>query len=130
MDRFTISAVARRAGIGVETIRYYQRIGLIKEPVKPVSGYRKYSNKDLEQLQFIQRAKQLGFSLAEIKVLLALGEGSCAQTKELAANKLDDVKGKIRDLTAIAHTLEQLLVSCESNRSTSSCPIIETISQS
>lgn len=129
MDGLTISAAARRAGIGVETIRYYQRIGLIEEPVKPVSGYRKYTNEDLRQLQFIQRAKQLGFSLADIKTLLSFGEGSCDKSKELAASKLDDVRGKIKDLTTIADTLEQLIVSCENNRSTTSCPIIETISQ-
>ena len=129
MERLTISTAAKQAGVGVETIRYYQRIGLIQEPVKPVSGYRSYTNKDLQQLRFIQRAKLLGFSLSEIKTLLSLGEENCDQTKQLASSKLIDVKGKIKDLTAIADTLEKLVGSCESNGSSTACPIIEAISQ-
>ncbi|WP_432472161.1 MerR family transcriptional regulator [Amphritea sp. HPY] len=129
MARFTISSAARNAGVGVETIRYYQRIGLIQEPSKPVTGYRSYTNEDLQQLKFIQRAKQLGFSLAEIKTLLSLGDGSCDKTKQLASSKLDDVKGKIKDLKSIATTLEKLVESCESNRGNSACPIIEAISR-
>jgi len=129
MDKLTISTVAQKAGVGVETIRYYQRIGLILEPAKPASGYRTYAAQDVQQIQFIQRAKKLGFSLVEIKILLSLGEGSCDQTKQLASSKLDDVKGKIKDLRAIAHTLETLINSCEDNSSNTSCPIIEAISQ-
>lgn len=129
MEKLTISTAAKRSGVGVETIRYYQRIGLILEPVKPASGYRTYTDQDVQQIQFIQRAKKLGFSLDEIKTLLSLGEGSCDQTKQLASSKLDDVKGKIKDLRAIASTLETLISSCEDNSSNSSCPIIDAISQ-
>ncbi|WP_372834403.1 MerR family transcriptional regulator [Pontibacterium sp.] len=129
MDKLTISTAAKQAGVGVETIRYYQRIGLILEPAKPASGYRTYTDQNVQQIQFIQRAKKLGFSLVEIKTLLSLGEGSCDQTKQLASSKLDDVKGKIKDLRAIASTLETLISSCEDNSSNSSCPIIDAISQ-
>lgn len=129
MAKFTISAAAKNTGVSVETIRYYQRIGLIKEPEKPKTGYRSYDNEALQQLKFIKRAKQLGFSLAEIKTLLSLGDGSCDKTLQLASNKLDDVKGKIRDLIAIAETLEGLVESCENNKGHSACPIIEAISR-
>ena len=129
MAKFTISSAAKNAGVGVETIRYYQRIGLIQEPTKPETGYRSYTNEDLQQLKFILRAKQLGFSLAEIKTLLSLGGRSCDETKQLASSKLDDVKGKIKDLKSIATTLEKLVESCESNRGNSACPIIEAISR-
>ncbi len=80
----TINVTAKKAGIGVETIRYYQRIGLINKPEKPLSGYRVYSEETVSRLRFIQRAKELGFSLAEISNLLALGDGRCKETKELA----------------------------------------------
>ncbi|MBY4677640.1 MerR family transcriptional regulator [Marinobacterium arenosum] len=128
MRKLTISAVAKQAGVGVETIRYYQRIGLLAEPVKPAAGYRTYSQRDIRQIHFIQRAKQLGFSLKEIKVLLSLEQGDCDRTRQLATHKLADVQNKIRDLKAIATTLEQLITSCERNESGSSCPIIDAIS--
>ncbi|WP_290700435.1 MerR family transcriptional regulator [Amphritea sp.] len=129
MAKFTISAAARDAGVGVETIRYYQRIGLIPQPPKPAIGYRSYTHEDLQQLRFIQRAKQLGFNLAEIKTLLSLEEMNCDETRQLASCKLDDVTGKIKDLQSIATTLETLIASCESNNGNSTCPIIEAISR-
>jgi DNA-binding transcriptional MerR regulator len=80
-------------------------------------------------LLFIQRAKELGFSLAEISSLLALGDGSCLETKALAMHKLDIIKSKLHDLQAIASTLEQLIQSCESNSVHHGCPIITAISK-
>ncbi|MCP4598456.1 MerR family transcriptional regulator [Neptuniibacter sp.] len=91
MNKLTISTVAKQAGVCFETIRYYQRIGLILEPAKPASGYRTYTDHDVQRIQFKQRAKKHGFSLVEIKTLLSLGKGSCDQTKQLASSKLDDV---------------------------------------
>ncbi len=129
MAKLTISAAAKSARIGVETIRYYQRIGLVQKPVKPETGYRSYTNEDLKILKFIQRAKQLGFSLAEIKTMLSLGEASCNQTKQLASSKLDAVTSKIKDLTAIAATLEDLIESCGDNKVDSNCPIIDAMSE-
>jgi MerR family mercuric resistance operon transcriptional regulator len=127
-EKPTISAAARKAGIGVETIRYYQRIGLIKEPEKPLSGYRVYSEESVSRLRFIKRAKELGFSLAEISRLLELGDGKCMETKQLAAHKLEVVKNKLQDLELIASTLEKLIQSCESNPSHKGCPIVAAIS--
>ena len=79
----TISHLAKAAGIGVETIRYYQRIGLLDEPPKPASGYRVYNKSVVARLKFIQRAKELGFTLGEIKELLSLDSDACGQTREL-----------------------------------------------
>jgi Hg(II)-responsive transcriptional regulator len=123
----TIKTVAQKAGIGIETIRYYQRIGLIEKPEKPLSGYRVYSEETITRLLFIQRAKELGFSLAEISNLLDLGDGSCQETKELAAHKLEIINSKLHDLQAIACTLEKLIQSCESNSPHQGCPIITAI---
>lgn len=125
----TIKTVAKKVGIGIETIRYYQRIGLIEQPEKPLSGYRVYSKDTIARLLFIQRAKELGFSLAEISNLLALGDGRCAETRELAAHKLEIIKSKLHDLQTIASTLEKLIQSCESNSVHQNCPIITAITK-
>lgn len=118
----TINMVAQKVGIGIETIRYYQRIGLIEKPEKPLSGYRVYSEDTITSLLFIQRAKELGFSLSEISNLLALGDNRCLETKELAAHKLKIINSKLHDLQAIATTLEKLIQSCESNSTYQGCP--------
>ena len=123
----TIKMVAQTVGIGIETIRYYQRIGLIEQPEKPLSGYRVYSEETITRLFFIQRAKELGFSLAEIETLLAFGNGRCEEIKELAAYKLKLIKNKLHDLQAIAKTLETLIQGCESNSPHQDCPVINTI---
>ena len=124
----TISRVAKLSGLGIETLRYYQRIGLIAEPPKPAQGYRIYDLAILAQLQFIQRAKQLGFTLTEIKELLALDASACAQTRELAQQKYDLITQKVMDLQAMARELEHLLEACESNPAHTGCPIIKILS--
>lgn len=123
----TIHRAAKEAGISIETIRYYQRIGLIEKPEKPLSSYRVYSKETITRLLFIQRAKELGFSLAEISTLLALGDGRCSETRELAEHKLELINSKLHDLQAIACTLEKLIQSCESNSTHQDCPIITAI---
>lgn len=125
----TINLVAKKTGVGIETIRYYQRIGLIETPEKPLSGYRIYPEDIISKLFFIQRAKKLGFCLAEIANLLALGDGRCAETKEFATHKLAIIKSKIHDLQAMASTLEKLIQSCESHSAQEDCPIITVISK-
>jgi Hg(II)-responsive transcriptional regulator len=125
----TINLVAKKSGVGIETIRYYQRIGLIETPEKPLCGYRTYSEDIISRLLFIQCAKELGFSLAEIANLLALGDGRCAETKALATHKLGIIRSKLHDLQAIAITLEKLIQSCESNSAQQGCPIITVISK-
>jgi MerR family mercuric resistance operon transcriptional regulator len=125
----TISRVAEAAGIGVETIRYYQRIGLLDEPAKPAGGYRVYDQAVIARLKFIQRAKELGFSLAEIQELLSLDASACDQTQDIASRKLQLIQTKISDLLAMASVLEELLQACRGNQSHAGCPIIKTLSQ-
>lgn len=126
----TIGEVARQGGVGVETVRYYQRLGLIEEPAKPSAGYRIYAHDIVVRLRFIQRAKQLGFTLAEIGELLQLELGACGQTQQLARHKLDAIRAKIADLTAMAETLEQLLEACRIDPDQRGCPIIRSLSRS
>ncbi len=125
----TISRIANIAGIGVETIRYYQRIGLIDEPAKPASGYRVYHESILARLKFIQRAKELGFTLAEIQELLSLDSSACEQTRELAQRKQEIIQQKITDLQAMATVLNELLEACHNNPAHSGCPIIDILSR-
>ncbi|MEE8577760.1 MAG: MerR family transcriptional regulator, partial [candidate division Zixibacteria bacterium] len=92
----TIGRLASAAAINVETIRYYERRGLIEQPAKPRVGYRLYDNETLQRLLFIKRAKTLGFSLDEIENLLTLSEGQCADVQTLAEQKLDRIKAKVQ----------------------------------
>jgi len=102
---------------------------LINEPPKPEYGYRIYPQETVQKLKFIQRAKQLGFTLAEIRELLKLDGANCEQTREIASHKLASIQRKIIDLTAIGTALENLLLSCETNTLTNRCPIIDTLSK-
>ena len=124
---FTIGRLANAAGVNVETVRYYQRIGLIDEPKKPKQGFRKYPNKTLEQIRFVKRAQQLGFSLQEIADLLELGEGHCRDVRIRAESKRDKIEKQIRDLQALQDTLSQLISACHAGRGTQTCPIVETL---
>ena len=128
-EKLTISRIARLSGIGIETVRYYQRIGLIEEPSKPKMGYRIYSDATVHKLKFILRAKNLGFTLQEIKELLALDGGDCRQTQEIAHQKKQLIQHKIDDLQSIYKALEELLLSCQSNPDNTNCPIINTLSK-
>lgn len=126
-EELTIGRLAARAGVGVETIRYYQREGLIDEPPKPVSGYRRYPAASLARLRFILRAKGLGFSLAEIRELLTLGDGCCGQTQSLAERKLALVRAKQRQLAAMATALEDALAACHDNPDDAACPLVQAL---
>lgn len=128
-QQFTISVVSKITGVGVETIRYYQRIGLIDKPAKPISGYRTYADNTISRLGFIQRAKQLGFNLSEIYTLLELGDGKCLEAKQLASSKLEIITSKINDLQSMATTLETLIDCCNDNPPQQQCPIISAISK-
>jgi len=127
--RTTISKAAQLAGVGIETIRYYQRRGLIEEPGKPVAGYRIYPEQTIAQVRFIKRAQELGFSLKEVKVLVELGEEKCLETRDLAGLKLELVQSKIRDLQLIEHNLKDLIRHCDTRREDEACPIYYSISQ-
>ena len=126
----TIGQVAHRAGIGVETVRFYERRGLIEEPPRTVSGYRQYHEDVVARLRFIRRAKELGFSLKEIAELFSLRvdpDTTCANVKRRAENKITTIEEKIRSLQGIQRALTQLVALCSGSGPTSDCPILEAL---
>lgn len=125
----TIGTVAREAGVNVETIRYYQRIGLVREPARPPGSVRRYPPDTADRIRFIKRAQELGFSLEEVSGLLRLDDGRhCDDTRELAARKMTLVEARIRDLSAVRRTLRELIAECEAGNPRGACPIIESLS--
>ena len=126
----TISGAARIAGVSVETVRYYQRRGFIRQPAKPSRGYRVYPPDTVDRIRFIKRAQELGFTLAEIKNLLSLGDGRCRETRELAEHKLSLIRGRVRDLKAMERVLDTLVQACGQHGDAPGCPLIETLTRS
>jgi len=125
-----ISELADRAGVHVETIRYYQGIGLLPRPNRDHGRIRRYGADDLNRLRFIKRAQALGFSLDEVALLLGLSVGEhCAETKALAEKKLAMVEGKIADLAAIQKALRGLVTKCSKGSRSSGCPIIDALAE-
>lgn len=120
----TIGRLARRAGVHVETIRYYQRLGLIEVPARPPGGFRRYPESAVQRLVFIRRAQGLGFTLREIGELLDLGEGRCPDVAELARRTRARIRRRIADLEAMCETLDALVAACEEGRD-GRCPTIE-----
>jgi Hg(II)-responsive transcriptional regulator len=130
MKELTIGQLARQAQVSVETVRYYERRGLLPAPPRRASGYRQYSPQDVAYLQFIRRAKTLGFSLTEIADLLALRvdpETTCGDVRAQAARKLTDVDAKIRALARIKGALTHLIATCSREGPMSACPILEVL---
>jgi MerR family mercuric resistance operon transcriptional regulator len=125
----TIGRLARESGVSVETVRYYQRLGLIIEPDKPREGYRLYPADTVARLLFIKRAQQLGFTLGEIGELLEMDQGCCEDVRARAEEKRDQVNAQIRDLSALRDTLDTLIDSCNAGSSSVSCPIIDSLTQ-
>ncbi len=111
-ETLTIGRLARAAGVNVETIRYYQRIGLIEEPPKPAQGYRRYPAGTVARIRFIKRAQELGFTLHEVGDLLSLNDGDCAEARALAERKRALIQARIADLEAIQHELDALIDAC------------------
>jgi MerR family transcriptional regulator, mercuric resistance operon regulatory protein len=123
-----IGQLAEQAGVHVETIRYYQRLGLLPRPARARGSVRRYGDDDLGRLRFIKRAQALGFSLEEVKLLLELSVGEhCAETRSLAEEKLALVARKLADLQAMRGTLERLVRACCAGSKGRGCPIIETL---
>lgn len=114
MTKVTIGKLAHAAGVGVETVRYYQRLGLLDEPVKPPGHHRTYSQRDLARLGFINHAKAVGFTLREISTLLSLGNDHCSVTRSLAEDKLRKIEGQITDLRQTRQRLTKLIEACAS----------------
>lgn len=126
MSDMTIGKLAAHAGVNVETVRYYHRIGLLAEPVREGS-YRHYADQDLQQLHFIRRAKEAGFSLEEIRELLHLDAvADRARIRTMAASRLEDIEARIRDMQALASRLKSLVAQCADAKGHACCPIVET----
>ena len=130
MSEMTIGGLARRAGVNVETIRYYQRLKLLDEPPRPPGGVRRYSDDAASRVRFIKRAQELGFSLAEIRRLLRLGEPqTCSEARSLAADKLALVETRVADLERLRRVLQDLIGRCDQRRGRVACPIIEALAR-
>ena len=130
MKPLSIGRVADRAGIGVETVRFYERQGLIEEPPRSASGYREYPEAVVSRIQFIKRAKELGFTLKEIKELLSLRidpATTCADVESRAQAKMADIEEKIRGLERMRVALVNLIAACSGRGTTSECPILEAL---
>ena len=128
MSELTIGSLAEEAGVNVETIRYYQRRGLLPEPDKPAQGYRRYDATTVKRVRFIKRAQALGFTLEEIGGLLKLDEAhACAETRELASHKLQTIETKLADLVAMRKALTALLCQCDAGAMKGNCPIIHAL---
>ena len=124
----TIGKVAAAAEVNVETIRFYQRQGILAEPPKKLGGFRYYDDAAIDRVCFIKRAQTLGFSLEEVTTLLTLQKSNaCAETHDAAEKKLKVVEDRIRDLQRIRITLKELIGQCEDRANNVSCPIIESL---
>lgn len=127
-EKLTIKKVAVQAGVGIETIRFYERKGLLKKPNRTLSGYRIFSDKDVKRIRFIKKAQELGFSLAEIKELLSLKSNSLTARNDVyqkTHQKIQLITEKIYNLQKIKQSLEQLVECCKGEGDISECPIIE-----
>jgi len=125
-EKMTIGRLAAAAGVNVETVRYYQRRGLMPEPGKPQSGVRTYGSPALARLLFIRRAQPLGFSLDEIKELLELqGGGACSRTLQLTEAKLIDIRLRLAELRRLESELLKLVGDCQRAPSAASCPTLD-----
>ena len=130
MKEFSIGKIAQAAKIGIETIRFYEKTGLLEAPLRRPSGYRIYGTTDILRLRFIRRAKDLGFTLKEIKELLELRDKHEKKKPvlRLAKHKISDIEGKITSLQRMKHALEKLTSSCEHVRSEELCPLLSALS--
>ena len=130
MEALTIGQVAKQAGVGVETIRFYEREGLLAEPERRPSGYRQYPAEVVRRVRFIRHAKDLGFALKEVQELLELRVdpvSTCADVREHARAKIADIAERIAALERMKAALERLARSCRGRGPTSECPILEVL---
>lgn len=127
-ENMTIGMLAEAAGVGVETIRYYQRRGLLKEPPRVGGGIRRYGIVDMDRVHFIKSAKRLSFSLEEIAQLLQLEDGlHCDEAARIAAPRLENVRSRLQDLAKIEEALEGILKACAVRTATIRCPLIAAL---
>lgn len=127
----TIGTLSKDTGVNIETIRYYERIGILPEPPRSQSGYRLYAKDHLKRLTFVRRSRELGFALAEIRGLLKLVDGgdfTCDQVKSITVDHLGDVQRKIADLRKLERVLKEMASECDRG-AVPDCPVIEALFQ-
>ncbi len=132
METYTIGQLAARTDVSVETIRYYERVGLMQQPQRPDSGYRHYPEDARRRLAFIRKAKALGFTLNEILQLLALTTGSesaCGNVKETATASIRRIEEQIRALSQMRRALGKLVAECLNGGPNGDCPIIQALEE-
>ncbi|HEX9867711.1 MAG TPA: MerR family DNA-binding protein [Candidatus Tectomicrobia bacterium] len=133
MDGLTIGDVAKEAKVNIETLRYYERRGLLTSPPRSLSNYRLYTEDTVRRVRFIKGAQELGFSLKEILDLLSLQaepETSCEDIRERAEAKITDIEAKIASLQAMKHALAKLVTECSGSGPITDCPILESFDSS
>ena len=129
-DNLSIGAFAEAAGVNVETIRFYQRKGLLWEPDRPYGSIRRYGETDVARVRFVKSAQRLGFSLDEVAGLLTLDDGAhCDEARLLAEQKLIDVRSRLADLLRIEAALATLVDDCCASHGTVSCPLIAALQE-
>jgi len=125
---YTIARLAEAADVHIETVRYYQRRGLLAEPARELGSIRRYAEADAERLRFIKRAQAVGFTLDEVASLLALRSSvCCSATRSLAAAKLDLIDQRLVELTQLRAELSHWIADCDSNSTEVQCPVIERL---
>lgn len=128
-----IGQIAKQAGVHVETIRFYERKGLIQQPLRRTGGYREYPQETIVRIRFIKRAKKLGFSLPEIAELLALKanpKATCADVKKRTEDKISAIHERMTDLQKIKQALEELVMVCKGEGPLDTCPILGSFEDS
>ena len=128
-EAFTIGQLARRSGVKIETIRYYERVKMLIAPPRTASGRRVYDVANLRTLVFIRRSRELGFSLDEIRALLRLGgpeKATCREVREIAAQHLDDIRAKVDDLKKLERLLAKTVALC-SGKTAPDCPVLDVL---
>lgn len=126
--QFTIGTLAKQAGINVETIRYYQRRGLVGEPARPLGGIRRYTEAHARRLRFVRQAQTLGFSLEEIADLLTLEDGKhCREAEQIGSVKLATVRERMAQLRRVEKVLAALVDQCQCNTGKVRCPLIAAL---
>lgn len=130
MDQLSIGVFAQAAGVNVETIRFYQRKGLLPQPDRPYGSIRRYGQKDVARVRFVKSAQGLGFRLDEVAGLLMLEDGThCGDARRLGEQKLADVRAKLADLHRIESALSTLIHDCGKNGTNVSCPLITALEE-
>jgi MerR family copper efflux transcriptional regulator len=130
MESMGITQLAKHAGVGIDTVRYYERNGLLEPKVRLASGYRRYGSLELARLRFIRRAQRLGFTLSEIRALLSLSASrDVAQVKRSAQSKLTDIEERLASLQRMRDGLAGLIAACPGHGRAADCPILRALSE-